>query len=71
MLVHQCIDCGALSINRVAADDLSSMIACVFEESLGSEIHRICDEQAIRTLRAGDIDALQRQLYGNCMAAAI
>lgn len=65
MLVHQCIDCGTLSINRVAADDDSSTIFTVFQESLGSEIHRICEGYGILTLRAHDMNALYKQLYGD------
>jgi hypothetical protein len=65
MLVHQCIDCGIPSINRVAADDDASTIFAVFQESLGSEIHRVCEGYGILTLRAHDMDALYKQLYGN------
>jgi hypothetical protein len=54
-----------LSINRVAADDDSSTIFAVFQESLGSEIHRICAGYGIRALRAHDMDALYKQLYGD------
>jgi hypothetical protein len=68
MLVHQCMDCGVLSINRVAADDVSSTIYSVFEESLRSEIHRICEEYGILTLGARGSDALRQQLYGNRIA---
>jgi hypothetical protein len=35
MLVHQCTACGALSINRVAADDAVPLLWEVFEASLG------------------------------------
>ena len=65
MLVHQCIECGALSINRVAADDDSSTILSVFQESLTSDIQRRCEGYGIRVLHDGDMDALCQQLYGN------
>jgi RNHCP domain len=65
MLVHQCIDCGTISINRVAADDDSSTILAVFQESLRSEIHRICEAHGILTLRARDMNVLSKQLYGD------
>lgn len=70
MLVHQCTDCGTLSINRVAADDDSSAIVAVFQESLMSEIHRICEGYGILILHAHDRDALHQQLYGNRIATA-
>ena len=34
MLVHHCAGCGALSINRLAADDQAAVVLAVFEESL-------------------------------------
>jgi hypothetical protein len=65
LLIHQCTGCRALSINRIAADDDSSAILAVFEESLESEIHRLCEQQGILVLRASDSDGLRRQLYGS------
>ena len=64
MLVHECVDCGALSINRIAADDDPSNILAVFEFSIGSPVHARCEAQGILTLKAGDLYAIQRQLFG-------
>lgn len=65
MLVHECVECGALSINRVAADDDSSTILAVFRESLMNEAHHRYEGSGIRLLRDSDMDALYKQLYGN------
>ena len=67
MLVHQCLECGALSINRVAADDASSTLLSVFQESLAKEADRFCDEYGILMLSARDMDTVCKQLYGNNM----
>jgi hypothetical protein len=64
MLIHQCTECAALSINRIAADDDSSAIIAVYQSSLESEIHRLCERQGILVLRASDSTVLYRQLYG-------
>ncbi len=64
MLVHECVDCGALSINRIAADDDSSTILAVFQASIGSPIHARCEAQGILTLKSADRHVIQRQLYG-------
>jgi hypothetical protein len=64
MLVHECVDCGSLSINRIAADDDSSKILAVFESSIGSPVHGQCEAQGILTLKAGDLHAIQQQLFG-------
>ena len=34
MLIHECTDCGRLSINRLAADDLVEVVSEVFHHSL-------------------------------------
>src|SRR5918996_3785658 len=34
MLIHACVECKALSINRIAADDDSETILSIFHESL-------------------------------------
>ena len=65
MLVHECTDCGTLSINRIAADDDPSTILAVFQVSIGSPIHIRCEVQGIMTLKAGDLNVIHRQLYGS------
>ncbi len=64
MLVHECRDCGTLSINRIAADDELSNIIDVFESSLDDHIHMICAQYGIMVLHRTDVDILYNQLYG-------
>ncbi len=66
MLVHQCVECRALSINRIAADDDSEMLMAVFQASLalGHQIHALCQESQIVMLRADDLKIVDKQLYG-------
>jgi hypothetical protein len=71
MLVHQCIECGTLSINRVAADDDSSTILAVFRESLISDIHRQCEGYGVQLLHEWDMDELCKQLYGTSTAISV
>ena len=71
MLVHQCVECGTLSINRVAADDDSSTIMTVFQESLTNDIHSLCEGYGIRMLIAQDLDAVHQQLYGNALGIPV
>lgn len=67
MLVHQCIDCGTLSINRIAADDDSSAILSIFRESLTTDLHTRCEAHGIRILNDNDRDILCQQLYGSSL----
>ena len=64
MLVHQCTDCGVLSINRIAADDDPSAIVRVFDSSIKHPIYLLCEPHGIRILQANDADAVHQQLYG-------
>jgi hypothetical protein len=64
MLVHECTECGSLSINRIAADDDSSTILAVFKQSVENPINRICEGYGILPLKARELDILWKQLYG-------
>ncbi len=64
MLIHQCIECGTLSINRIAADDDSSTILAVFQASVENQIHILCERHGILTLSEGETEILYKQLYG-------
>lgn len=66
MLIHECVDCKTLSINRIAADDDSETVITVFYESLkfGSEIHGLCLQHGITLLEAEDSQIVYTQLYG-------
>lgn len=37
MLVHECLDCGKMSINRIAADDVAETIYELYQKSFGME----------------------------------
>ena len=66
MLIHQCIDCGTLSINRIAADDDSGTVIAVFQESLALEgqVYKLCQEHGIVMLKAEETNVVYTQLYG-------
>lgn len=67
MLLHQCTECKALSINRIAADDNSERITAIFQESLtsGQEIHTLCHENGIVILKVEHTNLVYTQLYGH------
>ena len=66
MLIHECVECKTLSINRIAADDDSATVIAVFQESLtlSHELHPICLQHGIVILNTGDREILYTQLYG-------
>jgi hypothetical protein len=66
MLVHECIECRTLSINRIAADDVPESIMEVFHESLlqGYPIRARCEQEDIRMLASEDIGRVYAQLHG-------
>jgi hypothetical protein len=66
MLVHQCVECDHVSINRIAADDIAEAIMEVYESSL---VESACLRQRIKQsgidlLGDGSFDSVYRQLFG-------
>lgn len=64
MLIHECVDCGAFSINRIAADDDPESIWEVFHASLlsGYRLRARCEADGIRLLDTEDAEGIARQL---------
>jgi hypothetical protein len=69
MLIHECTECKALSINRIAADDDSKAVIAVFQASLqlNPQTHFVCQQYGIAILNAKDTMAVYKQLYGHTM----
>lgn len=69
MLIHECMECRAISINRIAADDDTLTIFAVFQESLAvhHQIKMRCNQYGILPLNANDIEMVKVQLYGQNM----
>ncbi len=66
MLVHQCTDCGGVSLNRLAADDDPQAIVEIFERSL--QLDHLAAAQ-IEILTEDSRDLVMGQLFG-CEAIA-
>ena len=64
MLVHACVDCTAVSINRIAADDDPETILSVFESSLYVDQDDFYDQQGIVMLDMKDVEVVHAQLFG-------
>ncbi len=66
MLIHRCTACGALSINRISADDNPDELMAVFTHSqmLDPSFERLCELEGIQLLRQDESDLLGARLYG-------
>ncbi|MEO5887609.1 MAG: RNHCP domain-containing protein [Anaerolineales bacterium] len=66
MLIHECTECGSLSINRIAADDDSQSIVDVFTASLqkSDQVRTRSEADGILMLNAEDDEMVRRQLFG-------
>ena len=64
MLIHHCVDCGTLSINRIAADDDADSILSVFQSSIENQIHSFCAANGITALQTADSATIHKQLFG-------
>lgn len=71
MLIHECMECGKVSINRIAADDdpqaILQLIAGSREAGLSLAVQLA--EKGIGVLADSDIDIVQKQLFGQAWAA--
>ena len=66
MIVHQCNDCGAISINRLAADDEEGIILKLFADScvMGEAERKKFFEKEIKILKETDKKEVYIQLFG-------
>ena len=64
MLIHACVECGSLSINRLAADDDPDSVIRTFRtfESLSLQIRAACESEGIVII--DDPESVYVQLYG-------
>ena len=66
MLIHECVECKSLSINRIAADDGPETVLSIFKTSLAFR-HRsrvLYEQHGIVMLNAEDQEIVYTQLYG-------
>jgi hypothetical protein len=64
MLVHACVNCATISINRIAADDDPETILSVFQSSLK---FRFSNLQDVTLLDEEDAEVVHTQLFGQTM----
>jgi len=66
MLIHECSECGSLSINRIAADDDPKSILEVFHDSSLSsyQLQTRCEQNEIALLNSDASEMVLTQLYG-------
>jgi len=67
MLIHECVDCQSLSINRIAADDDPDTVMELFAKSIVSfhQIRTMCEREGIIMLGMEDTKVVFSQLYGS------
>ncbi len=66
MLVHRCLGCGKISINRIAADDNAEQIMNILEkpERLDKKTVDLLTRAKIRLAGKGDEKQIRLQLFG-------
>jgi len=69
MLIHECMECSAISINRIAADDDVETVMAVFQGSLTvhHQIKIMCNPYGILPLNTGEMEMVRAQLYGQSL----
>lgn len=66
MLIHQCVDCAKISINRIAADDDNPLILKVYEESFTMDpaLATAIEATGIERLGPDDRGLVRARLFG-------
>lgn len=66
MLIHRCEDCGKLSINRIAADDIAENIFAIFIQSQALDRHDMTKlgHNGIHPLQPKDEEIVRARLFG-------
>ena len=64
MVVHACVECESVALNRIAADDDAHTVFVVFQSSLNANQYEFFIQHGIDVLDADDIEIVYTQLYG-------
>lgn len=72
MLIHRCLGCETIVINRIAADDSTAALLEIFDRShtLPAITKAECDRTGVRLLTAHDRELLRRRLFGDACVKA-
>jgi hypothetical protein len=67
MVIHLCIECGKVSINRIAADDDGQLLLDIFRDSLALDLQTRAQLQinGIFPLLASDLKLVRARLFGS------
>ena len=66
MIIHECLGCGKISINRIAGDDSPEAILRIFEESQGllSGKKNLLERGGIKIIPREEREKIITQLFG-------
>lgn len=66
MIIHQCLGCDKLAINRIAADDNTECLLAVFNSTadIQENLRNQIGSQGIRLLVGDDMNIILTRLYG-------
>lgn len=69
MLVHHCMKCDEISVNRIAADDDAEKILEVFEstQTLESSLKESAKAKGLVLLKEKDTEEIERQMFGKTL----
>lgn len=66
LLIHHCLGCDKISINRIGADDKPEEILKIFAKSktLSQDLKSKLEEEEIKILGSSDEEEIRTQLFG-------
>lgn len=64
MLIHECMSCDKISINRIARDDGNEDVLAIYVLPIADGLRQRLQQEAIRVLDETDKPEIMRQLFG-------
>lgn len=66
LLVHQCVACAKISLNRLAADDLTEGLFTIYQASwqLANQALSQVASREVHLLQASDLEVVRARLFG-------
>ena len=64
MLVHECQECGKVSLNRIAADDVAETLFEVYRGSCAGSLQTHLEDSGLRVLGPEEEEIVLKRLFG-------
>jgi hypothetical protein len=64
MLVHECLECSKISLNRIAADDVAEQLLEIYQDSCANHLPTHLGDNGVRLLGLPEKEIVLERLFG-------